>query len=341
MSKYFDTKPGSLEEAVSAAQQAAIAISKKEKGEKPKNEEVELDEATMITGLTQKQAQNLIATANGVGIKGKLMNIKGKGISIQFSGKNAKEFVDAMSKFGMTTEGKVECPKCKGEGCDHCDNKGYHLNSEGKMDPVNKKALKKDFDDRKDKDIDNDGDVDDSDEFLHKRRKAVSKAIGEEISEERFKIMIETLTELSPELIRRALAKADKQTDKDGAAASKADARRKDKTTMPKAGSAADKADAKYRASKARSDRLRKGLGTAQDREAEKEYQAQLRKKQQNEEHSLIEKAAKHISNLWKEAAKVKEADEKRENEEEGGKTMTGKLMSKVKVAPASAEKEG
>ena len=39
MSKYFDTKPGSLEEAVSAAQQAAIAISKKEKGEKPKNED--------------------------------------------------------------------------------------------------------------------------------------------------------------------------------------------------------------------------------------------------------------------------------------------------------------
>ena len=38
MSKYFDTKPGSLEEAVSAAQQAAIAISKKEKGEKPKKE---------------------------------------------------------------------------------------------------------------------------------------------------------------------------------------------------------------------------------------------------------------------------------------------------------------
>jgi hypothetical protein len=28
-----------------------------------------------------------------------------------------------------------------------------------KLDPVNKKALKKDFDDRKDKDFDNDGDV--------------------------------------------------------------------------------------------------------------------------------------------------------------------------------------
>lgn len=24
-------------------------------------------------------------------------------------------------------EEKVECPKCKGEGCDHCEGKGYHM----------------------------------------------------------------------------------------------------------------------------------------------------------------------------------------------------------------------
>jgi len=45
------------------------------------------------------------------------------------------------------------------------------------LDPVNKKALKKKFADRKDKDIDNDGDVDDSDEYLHKKRKAISKSM--------------------------------------------------------------------------------------------------------------------------------------------------------------------
>jgi len=48
------------------------------------------------------------------------------------------------------------------------------------LDPVDKKAVKKKFDDRKDKDIDNDGDVDSSDKYLHKRRKAVSKAIKKE-----------------------------------------------------------------------------------------------------------------------------------------------------------------
>jgi len=50
---------------------------------------------------------------------------------------------------------------------------------ESKLDPVNKDAAKKKFDDRKDKDIDNDGDVDSSDKFLHKRRKAISKATNE------------------------------------------------------------------------------------------------------------------------------------------------------------------
>ena len=50
---------------------------------------------------------------------------------------------------------------------------------EGKLDKVNPVAVKKDFKNRKDKDIDNDGDVDDSDEYLHKRRKAISKAVKE------------------------------------------------------------------------------------------------------------------------------------------------------------------
>jgi hypothetical protein len=48
------------------------------------------------------------------------------------------------------------------------------------MDPVNPVAVKKKFDDRKDKDIDNDGDTDSSDEYLHKRRKAISKALAKE-----------------------------------------------------------------------------------------------------------------------------------------------------------------
>ena len=161
MPKYLNTKPGSLEsavlEAVSPAQQAAIAIAKKEKGEKPKNEE------------------------------------------------------------------KVECPQCKGEGCDHCEGKGYHTTEE--LTAKQKKI-----------DLNKNGKVDGDD-------------------------------------LKKLRAKADKS-------------------------------------------------------------------EEVKEELSLAERAAKHISDMWKEAAKVKEADEKREKTEEDGKTMTGKPMSKVKVAPAEAEKE-
>ena len=46
-----------------------------------------------------------------------------------------------------------------------------------KLDPVDDKANDKKFVNRKDKDIDNDGDVDSSDEFLHKKRKAIDDKI--------------------------------------------------------------------------------------------------------------------------------------------------------------------
>ena len=48
------------------------------------------------------------------------------------------------------------------------------------LDPVNHKALKGKFKDREDKDVDNDGDMDDSDKYLHTRRQAVTKAINKQ-----------------------------------------------------------------------------------------------------------------------------------------------------------------
>ena len=48
-----------------------------------------------------------------------------------------------------------------------------------KVDP-SKVEPEDDFKDREDKDIDNDGDVDDSDKYLHKKRQAITKAIKKE-----------------------------------------------------------------------------------------------------------------------------------------------------------------
>ena len=52
--------------------------------------------------------------------------------------------------------------------------------NEKNLDSVNPVAVKKKFANRKDKDIDNDGDTDSSDEYLHKKRKAISKAMKKE-----------------------------------------------------------------------------------------------------------------------------------------------------------------
>lgn len=52
------------------------------------------------------------------------------------------------------------------------------------LDPVDPKELKGKHKDRKDKDIDNDGDVDASDEYLHKKRQAIAKAMKKESVDE-------------------------------------------------------------------------------------------------------------------------------------------------------------
>tara|TARA_B110000858_G_scaffold40052_1_gene45528 strand:+ start:2194 stop:3996 length:1803 start_codon:yes stop_codon:yes gene_type:complete len=81
--------------------------------------------------------------------------------------------VDAVR--AVLTGQPVETPKKLNE-----TNKNDKSDDGEGLDAVQPKAVKKKFKDRKDKDIDNDGDTDSSDEYLHKRRKAVSKAVKEE-----------------------------------------------------------------------------------------------------------------------------------------------------------------
>ena len=58
--------------------------------------------------------------------------------------KDAKKFLAQVKGEGMNgiisqngkpvKEEKIECPKCKGEGCEHCDGKGYHIKEEVEID---------------------------------------------------------------------------------------------------------------------------------------------------------------------------------------------------------------
>ena len=63
---------------------------------------------------------------------------------------------------------------------EHAINTDKNEINEKNLDPVNPVAVKKKFANRKDKDVDNDGDVDSSDKYLHKKRKAISKAMKKE-----------------------------------------------------------------------------------------------------------------------------------------------------------------
>ena len=59
-------------------------------------------------------------------------------------------------------EEKVECPKCKGDGCDHCDNKGYHMEAIS-IDPDDGEVSKaKDGDKKKKKKADAETDSSDA-----------------------------------------------------------------------------------------------------------------------------------------------------------------------------------
>ena len=79
------------------------------------------------------------------------------------------------------------------------------INEEPKLDKVNPDAVKKKFKDRKDKDIDNDGDVDSTDKYLHKRRKAISKAMGEEISPFIIEALVKSsITEVDVQQLKKA-----------------------------------------------------------------------------------------------------------------------------------------
>jgi len=75
---------------------------------------------------------------------------------------------------GTKKKGGKEVPNCVKAGVEY---EGDEL-TEKKLDKVNHGELKGKHSDRKDKDIDNDGDVDGSDKYLHMRRKKVSKIIG-------------------------------------------------------------------------------------------------------------------------------------------------------------------
>jgi hypothetical protein len=151
-SKYFDRKPGSLENAVLEALGGQI------------------NEASMDVNLDDDK--RLIQNIEKMKVKVKILSraTSGRGrVDVRLTGSknNINKVVDG-NQTSMRTDN------------DFAFNESTEVVEAKDMDKVNPDAVKKKFKDRKDKDIDNDGDVDSSDEYLHKRRKAISKAVKSE-----------------------------------------------------------------------------------------------------------------------------------------------------------------
>ena len=142
-----------IEEAVSPAQQAAIAISKKEKGEEPKKENDMKNEGS-VKDLA-RQIDRVVAKMN--------------------KDSKLKPFAKKFASMAMDT---MDIEKSLEKALPSSISGAKMISVlEKKLDPVDDAANDKKFKDRKDKDIDNDGDVDDSDEYLHNRRAKVDDEI--------------------------------------------------------------------------------------------------------------------------------------------------------------------
>jgi hypothetical protein len=133
-------------EAVSPEQQAAIAINKKEK-EEMKNEGSVKDLAMKIDRVVAKMNKD-----------SKLKPFAKKFASMAMDTMDIEKSLEKVLPSSVSGAKMISM-------------------LEKKLDPVDDAENDKKFKDRKDKDIDNDGDVDDSDEYLHNRRAKVDDAI--------------------------------------------------------------------------------------------------------------------------------------------------------------------
>jgi len=195
-----EAKKQSKQEAMNPAQQAAIAIDMKKKGKKPKNEDDaadmrkknkddakgetdvkvhgetfekirEFSVQSMKAALAKVYAEKL-DDKDTPDVKDVVKGLKkAQGLHKKQADTLIKQIDDEGNAFGKA----LMAAKKNGETEFVVGGKKYNVEAE--LDKVNPVAVKKKFKDRKDKDIDNDGDVDASDRYLHKRRKAISKEI--------------------------------------------------------------------------------------------------------------------------------------------------------------------
>jgi len=167
--KYLETKEGSLEDAVLRALnpnsfKETLSLSDKKE---------ESEEKEDITTEAHDPGNYDPEKVTQVGSKQK--------IKPNYNTKTHRLIVkDGKVKIISRDQWALKRKEMRKQGWDLAEDNTNNLSDDGEgMDKVQSNALKKKFKNRKDKDIDNDGDTDSSDEYLHKRRKAISKEMDE------------------------------------------------------------------------------------------------------------------------------------------------------------------
>ena len=298
MSKYLETKKGSIEsavlEAMSPAQQAAIAISKKEK-EKTENNFIhaakmakEKGEKTFTIGGKEYDVEETIKTEKLVGGQKKL-DKDGDG---DIDGKDFAAMRKKAKKEEVELDEKVEYVEYKFK------NKNDAMKAKKMLDAIQLMGF----------DI-NDDNISNGELAVDAGKKDMTKYHKDVMKQFKPKVITQEKTEdenldeaFSPKQIKMAIGVASDKRYAGG--------------NMSGAVKAIDK--------------IKKGLSD--------HPQVAAVLKRQNE--SLAEKAARHITDMWKEsaAAKDKKEDKKVKEEEDNEQTMTGKPAAKIEVNPKSKE---
>ena len=162
-----------------------------EKSTKERTKEVEalVSEGTLkVTNYSGSDAGGQSPKSQGIKVK-KVASGR-YGDDVEMTGPDAKLIAFAIANLGVDKSAKTIADAQKQI------NESKKIASEDddkELDKVDPKAAKKKFDDREDKDIDNDGDEDDSDEYLHKRRQAIAKALAKKKVEESVELDEEAL----------------------------------------------------------------------------------------------------------------------------------------------------
>jgi hypothetical protein len=317
MGKYLKTKPNSLEsavlEAVSPAQQAAIAIAKKEKGEKPKNEKTECpqcegkgcdhcdgkgyhEEVSEKMNFSDKEVKMAIGIASDKRYKGGNMTGAVNAIEKIKKGLSNHPQVAAVLKRQNEDKEVDEGSKEEYEKFFKAALKKFGVDS-----PADFKSdeEKKKFFDYIDKNYEGEGEK--------------SEQVNEKVEYVEYKFKNRRDAEQANEYFR-GIQLMDLDINDDGISDGELaiDADKKDMTKYHK--------------------------------EVMKKFKPQVMTQEKKEvevkesTNPYVDAAAKHISTMWKEAAKVKKEEDEPKKKEDSKTTMTGKPMSGVQVNPLGKE---